>query len=62
MVLLDVCGVYGYIKEEEVGQWSNEGPMRVEGASRGVGAPPAAWPPRLFFDVHSKSSGSRLFG
>ena len=28
---------------------------------RGVGTPPASWPPRLFLDVHSKSSGSRLF-
>ena len=32
-----------------------------EGAPRGVGAPPASWTPRSFLDVHSKSSGSRLF-
>ena len=25
------------------------------------GAPPASWPPRWLLDVHSKSSGSRLF-
>ena len=34
---------------------------RQEGAPRGVGAPPASWPPRWLRDVHSKSSGSRLF-
>ena len=28
------------------------------GRAQGVGAPPASWPPRLFLDVHSKSSGS----
>ena len=34
-----------------------------EGGGRqgGVGAPPASWPPRMFLDVHSKSSGSCLF-
>ena len=40
MVLLDVFGVYEYIQEEEVGRWSNEGPIRVVGAPRGAGAPP----------------------
>ena len=35
--------------------------MRVEGAPRGVGVPPASWPPRRLLDVHFKSSGSRLF-
>ena len=39
-MLLDVCGVYGYICDEEVRRWSHEGPTRVEGAPRGVGAPP----------------------
>ena len=32
--------------------------MRVEGAPRGVGAPPASWPPRSFPDFISMSSGS----
>ena len=32
-----------------------------EGVPRGVGAPPASWPPWLFLDVHSKSFGSCLF-
>ena len=31
------------------------------GCAQGVGAPPASWLPRMFLDVHSKSSGSRLF-
>ena len=42
-------------------QGTKEAVTRVEGAPRGVGAPPASWPPRSFLDVHSKSSGSRLF-
>ena len=33
--------------------------MRVEGAPRGVGAPPASFLPPLFLDGHSKSPGSR---
>ena len=37
------------------------GPTRVEGASRGVGAPPASCSPGCFLDVGSKSSGSRSF-
>ena len=37
------------------------GPTRVEGAPRGVGAPPASWLPGSFLDVGSKSSGSRSF-
>ena len=40
MVLLDVFGVYEYIYAKEFGQGSHEGPTRVEGAPRGVGAPP----------------------
>ena len=36
------------------------GPMRVEGAPRGVGVPPASCPPRSFLDAHSKSPGSCL--
>ena len=51
---LGCLGVRGYIEEEEVRRWSNEGPTRVEGA------PPPPWPPRLFLDAHSKSPGSRL--
>ena len=41
--------------------------MELRGAHEGGGAPkgqahlPASWPPRFFLDVHSKSSGSRLF-
>ena len=31
------------------------------GMPRGQARLPASWPPRLFLDVHSKSSGSRLF-
>ena len=31
------------------------------GHAQGVGAPPASWPPHSFLDIHSKSSGSRLF-
>ena len=31
------------------------------GRAQGVGAPPASWPSCSFLDVHSKSSGSRLF-
>ena len=54
-------GVRGYIQEEEVRRWSSEGPTRVEGAPRGVGVPPTSWLPRWLLDVHSKSSGSRLF-
>ena len=38
-----------------------QGPTRVEGTPRGVGAPPASWLPRSFLDVQSKSSGSRFF-
>ena len=34
--------------------------MRVEGAPRGVGTPPASCLPPLFLDSHSKSPGSRL--
>ena len=30
------------------------------GRAQGVGAPPTSWLPRLFLDVHSKSSGSCL--
>ena len=30
------------------------------GRTRGVGAPPASCPPRMFLDGHSKSPGSRL--
>ena len=37
------------------------GPTRVEGAPRGVGAPPTSWLPGGFLDVGSKSSGSCLF-
>ena len=37
------------------------GPTRVEGAQRGVGAPPTSWLPALFLDVGSKSSGSHSF-
>ena len=50
MVLLDLLGT-------EVGQWGYEGPTRVEGAPRGVGAPPTSCLPRCFPYVHSKSSG-----
>ena len=35
-----------------------QGATRVEGAPRGVGAPPTSWPPPLFLDVGSKSPGS----
>ena len=35
------------------------GPMRVEGAPGGVGAPPTSWLPRSFLDLGSKSPGSR---
>ena len=31
------------------------------GCAWGVGAPPTLWPPHWLLDVHSKSSGSRLF-
>ena len=31
------------------------------GCAQGVGALPASWPPCWFLDIHSKSSGSRLF-
>ena len=31
----------------------------MEGAPRGVGAPPASWLPPLFLDAHSKSPRSR---
>ena len=37
------------------------GPTRVEGAPRGVGAPPTSWLPGSFLDVGSKSSGSCSF-
>ena len=37
------------------------GPTRVEGAPRGVGAPPTSCLPGSFLDVGSKSSGSRSF-
>ena len=33
-------GYVGIYREEEVGRWSCEGPMRVEGAPRGAGVPP----------------------
>ena len=33
----------------------HEGPTRVEGAPRGVGAPPASWLPRCFPYADSKS-------
>ena len=49
-------GMWTYIG----GKGSSVGP-RGEGAPRGVGVPPASCPPRLFLDVHSKSSGSCLF-
>jgi len=51
----DCLGVRGYIYEEEVRRWSNRGPMRVEGALGGVGAPPTSWPPVMCLDVGSKS-------
>ena len=41
--------------------------VELRGADEGGGVPtpwmrlPASWPPRFFLDVHSKSSGSRLF-
>ena len=41
--------------------WSNMGPTRVEGAPRGVAAPPTSWFPGSFLDVGSKSPGLRLF-
>ena len=37
------------------------GPTRVEGAPRGVGAPPTSWLPGSFLDVGSKFSGSCSF-
>ena len=37
------------------------GPMRVEGAPRGVGAPPTSWLPGSFLDIGSKSPGSCSF-
>ena len=61
ILFLDGFRVYGYILAKEVGQGGHEGPTRGEGTPRGVGAPPASWPPCLFLDVHSKSCGSRLF-
>ena len=39
----------------------NRGDHEAGGRAQGVGAPPASWTPHLFLDVHSKSSGSRLF-
>ena len=52
---LDVFGVCRLIQEEEVGRWLPEGPTR-QGAH-----PPPSQMPRLLLDLHSKSSGSRLF-
>ena len=56
-VLAPVLIIWGYV-EEGVHRWSNRGPTRVEGALRGVGAPPTSWLPILCLDVGSKSPGS----
>ena len=51
--------------EVYIGEGGRSGEPR--GAHEGGGAPrgqarlPASWPPCFFLDVHSKSSGSRLF-
>ena len=46
-----------YRKKKQVG-----GATRgTRGAHEGEGAPPASWTPCWLLDVHSKSSGSRLF-
>ena len=56
-IVLGYIGIY----EEEIRQGSHEGPTRVEGAPREVGAPPALCLPRCFPDVHSKSPGFLSF-
>ena len=44
--VFDLTGVRRNISEEEIRQGSHEGPTRVEGAPRGVGAPaPTSCPP-----------------
>ena len=59
--VFDLSGVRRYIQEEEVRRWPPEGPTRQGGVPyRGV-HPTLSWPPRLLLDLHSKSSGSRLF-
>ena len=60
IVLPDVFSLYGDIYAKEIRQGGHEGPMRVEGAPRWVGVPPASWLPRRSPDVHSKSSGLLL--
>ena len=59
MVLLDVCGVYGYIggrSRSVEPRGAHEGGGRAQGVRRA----PASWLPRWFLDVHFKSSGSCL--
>ena len=49
LVVYGVSRVHGYIQEEEVHRWSNEGPTRVEGAPRGGRRAPL--PRALLVDV-----------
>ena len=55
---LIVWGYGGIYRRKEYVGGATGGPTWVEGAPRGVGAPPTSWPPVLFLDVGSKSPGS----
>ena len=53
-------GYVGIYRRKEYVGGATRGPRGWRRAW-GVGAPPTSWLPRLLLDVHSKSSGSRLF-
>ena len=63
MVFPGYMGIYRRKKYVGGATWAPRGWRAHPGGRRaqGVGAPPASWLPRRLLDVHSKSSGSRLF-
>ena len=63
-VLAPLLMVWGYVGIYIGGRSRSVEPRGAHeggGRAQGVGAPPASWLPRWLLDVHSKSSGSRLF-